>query len=263
VNRRFARLFPALALFVISTGCAPRLATLPSGPGASYPEFSTAYAQATQTCREVRTLRAVLAISGRAGRRLRAEIDAGFATPGRVRLELPAPGKPIFVFATNGDRATLLLPRDGRVLRDAPPGATLEALAGISVEPDELRTVIAGCGLGSAQPTGGRAFGPEWVAIDAGDAVHWLRQVGGTWQLAASTRGALDVRYTDYAAGRPSTVRLRTAARAGSPTTDLTIRLSQVDVNEPLEASVFDVEIPANAVPLTLDELRRSGPLGK
>jgi outer membrane lipoprotein-sorting protein len=262
VNRRIALLFPALALVIISAGCAPRLARLPVGPGASYAEFATAYAQATQACRDVQTMRAVLAISGRAGRRFRAQIDAGFATPARVRLELPAPGKPIFVFVTTGDRATLLLAREGRVLRDAPPAATLEALAGVSIAPDELRTIMAGCGLGTTQPTGGRGFGADWVAVDAGDAVHWLRQIGGTWQLAASTRGALDVRYTDYAAGRPGTVRLRTTTREG-PTTDLTIRLSQVDLNEPLDASVFEVEIPADAVPLTLDELRRSGPLGK
>ena len=208
-------------------------------------------------------MRAVLAISGRAGRRFRAQIDAGLATPGRVRLELPAPGKSIFVFVTANDRATLLLPREGRVLRDAPPAATLEALAGISIAPDELRTILAGCGAGVAPPTAGRAHGSEWIAIDAGDTVHWLHQVGGAWQLAASIRGSLDVRYSDYAAGRPSTIRLRMLPREGQPNTDLTIRLSQVDINEPLEAAVFDVEIPAGATPLTLDELRRSGPLGK
>ena len=40
---------------------------------------------------------AVLSISGSACRqRLRAKLDAGFEAPSRVRLELPAPGKPIF-----------------------------------------------------------------------------------------------------------------------------------------------------------------------
>jgi outer membrane lipoprotein-sorting protein len=263
VNRCITLLFPALALSFIAASCAPRLAKLPSGPGTSYADFATAHAQATQACREVQTMRAVLAISGRAGRRFRAQIDAGFATPARVRLELPAPGKSLFIFVTNGNRATLLLPREERVLRDAPPAATLEALAGVSLEPDELRTIMAGCGLGTAPASGGRAFGAAWVAVDAGDVVHWLHQVGGSWQLAASTRGALEVRYADYVTGRPGTVRLRTTPREGSPTTDLTIRLSQVDVNEPLEASVFEVEIPSAATPLTLDELRRSGPLGK
>jgi hypothetical protein len=41
------------------------------------------------------------------------------------------------------------------------------------------------------------------------------------------------------------------------------IRLSQVDVNQPLGDDAFRVEIPADAKPLTLEELRRSGPLGR
>jgi hypothetical protein len=207
-------------------------------------------------------MRGVLSISGRAGRRLRAKIDAGFEAPAKVRLELPAPGKPLFVFVANGDVATLLLPRDSRVLRNAPPAATLEALAGVRLDPQELRTIISGCGLGGDQPTAARAFGAGLVAVDAGEASTWLQQVNGAWHIVASTRGPIDVRYTDFAGGRPSTIRLRTAPQAG-PATDLTIRLSQVDVNETLEAAVFEVEIPPDAVPLTLEELRASGPLGK
>lgn len=260
MNRRIGRLLPALALLILSAGCAPRLAKLPSGPGTSYAEFATAYAQATELCRNVRTQRAVLRVSGP----FRADVDAGFAEPSRVRLELPAPGRPIFVFVTDGDRATLVLPREGRVLRDAPPAAILEALAGISLAPDELRRIVAGCGLGTAPPTSGRTFGPDWVAVDAGDTVHWLKTAaGGEWQLSASTRGPLEVRYGSYLVGRPALIRLRVPARDGRPATDLTLRLSQVDFNEPLDASVFEADVPPNAVPLTLEELRRSGPLGK
>jgi hypothetical protein len=56
-------------------------------------------------------------------------------------------------------------------------------------------------------------------------------------------------------------VQLRSTAQ-GNPSTDITLRLSQVDINVPLEDSVFDVEVPADAQPMTLDELRRSGTLG-
>ena len=39
--------------------------------------------------------------------------------------------------------------------------------------------------------------------------------------------------------------------------TDLTLRLSQVEINVPLEAEVFEVEVPGRcATPLTLEELR-------
>jgi hypothetical protein len=48
----------------------------------------------------------------------------------------------------------------------------------------------------------------------------------------------------------------------GRVSADLTLRLSQVEIDTPLDAKVFESEIPPRAVPLTLDELRRAGPLG-
>jgi hypothetical protein len=33
-------------------------------------------------------------------------------------------------------------------------------------------------------------------------------------------------------------------------------------MNATLDNAVFDADVPADAVPLTLDELRRAGPLG-
>jgi hypothetical protein len=40
------------------------------------------------------------------------------------------------------------------------------------------------------------------------------------------------------------------------------LRSSQVEINTPLDNAVFYADVPANAVPLTLEELRRAGPLG-
>jgi outer membrane lipoprotein-sorting protein len=48
----------------------------------------------------------------------------------------------------------------------------------------------------------------------------------------------------------------------GRATADLTLRLSDVDINTTLDPKTFDVDLPARAVPITLDELRRAGPLG-
>ena len=53
-----------------------------------------------------------------------------------------------------------------------------------------------------------------------------------------------------------------TATGPNANGTDLTLRLSQLEINMPLDAAVFEVEVPADATPLTLDELRRAGPLG-
>jgi hypothetical protein len=263
VSRGLLRMLAAACVAAAAASCAPRLMPLPTGPGADFPEFATAYAEATAACRDVRTMRAVLRISGRAaGERFRASLDAGFEAPGKVRLELPAPGKPFFVFVAAADRATLLLAREGRVLADAPPAATLEALAGVSLGPEELRTILTGCGFGAGKPTGGRAFEGGLASVDVGGSVNYLQRVEGRWRLTAAVRGPLDVRYADFAGGRPPTVRLRTTG-AGTDPTDLTIRLSQVDIDEPLGQEVFQIDIPRDAVPLTLDELRQAGPLGR
>jgi hypothetical protein len=244
--------------------CAPRLPTLPAGAGAPFPDFLAAYEQATGACHAVRTMAAVLSISGRAGsQRFRARLDGGFEAPARVRLEFPAPGRPLFTYVAVGDQATLVLPREGRVLRNAPPAATLEALAGVPIGPEDLRTIVAGCGFAASDLARGRAFDRGWLAIDAGSDTIWLQRVDAAWRLAAALRGPIEVRYADFAAGRPATIRLRTAAAGGAHITDLTIRLSQVDLNEPLERAVFEVEVAPDATPMTLAELREAGPLGR
>jgi hypothetical protein len=202
---------------------------------------------------------ATLGLSGRAGsQRLRGRVDAGFAAPSEARLEGRAPfGRPVFILVARDDAtATLVLPRDNRVLRAAAPAAIVEALAGVALTPAELRAALAGCGFGG-DPADGRAYG-DWLAIDTPGATTYLRRQDGRWRLLASTRGPLTIEYRDLAGGRPSTVRMRTASDAH---TDLTVRLSDVNVNVPLEPAVFQVDIPEGADALTLDELRRAGPL--
>lgn len=243
--------------------CAPKALVLPSGASTPFPEFTTAYEQATAACRGVQTLRASLAMSGKAGgTKLRGRIDAGFAAPARARLEglHPVFGKPVFILVADGSRGTLVLPRDDRVLRDAPPDRIVEALAGVPLGADALRTAISGCGFGAAAPADGRTFANGWAAGSFGDATTYLRRNGDAWQVAAATLGRITVTYADYASGRPSTVRIRAGANASAA--DITLRLSDVDINTTLDPRTFEVELPARAVPLTLEELRRAGPLG-
>jgi hypothetical protein len=206
---------------------------------------------------------ASMAMSGKAGAtKVRGRIDAGFEAPARARLEGIAPfGKPVFVLVADGTRGTLVLPREDRVLRDAPPDQIVEALAGVALGPDALRTAIAGCGLTAAAPTAGRSFPDGWTAVAQPEGTTYLRQAAGAWQVAAATRGPVTVIYSDYASGRPATIRLR-AETQGRASADLTLRLSDVEINIPLDPKAFNAEIPEHPVPLTLDELRRAGPLG-
>lgn len=203
-----------------------------------------------------------MAMSGKAGgNKLRGRIDAGFAAPGRARLEgIPPFGKPVFVLVADGDKGTLVLTREDRVLRDAPPDQIVEALAGVPLGPDALRTAIAGCGFG-APPTDGRAYSNGWVAAVSSEGTTFLRPREGGWEVAGAERGVVNILYSDYANGRPSTIRLL-ATLQGRTTTDLTLRLSDVDINTTLDPKTFDAELPDHPVPLTLQELRRAGPLG-
>jgi hypothetical protein len=256
-----------LCLLIVAASCASPRVTLPSGAGTPFPDFVSAYTQATAECRTVRTMSASLSLSGRAGStRLAARIDAGFAEPARLRLEgyprVNFGGKPLFVLVASGPAATLVLTRDGRVLRGAAPSAIIEALAGVALEPDELRALVSGCALGAGQPSAGRSFGKGWAAVDTGDSTAFLRQLEGQWRVVAVRRGSLTIEYSNFAGGRPSTVHLQTTSAPGVAPADLTLRISQVEINTPLDDAVFNVDVPRDAVPLTLEELRRAGPLG-
>jgi hypothetical protein len=207
-----------------------------------------------------------MALSGRAGStRLRGRVDGGFEAPSRARLEGIAPfGKPVFILVADGPRGTLVLPREDRVLADAPPERIVEALAGVALGPDALRTIVSGCGFGGAAPPAeGRRFANGWVSAETGDSGVYLRSVGTTWEMAAATQPPLTVTYSDYASGRPSTVRIR-AASSGTATADVTLHLSQIETNTILDPRTFDIrpDLPAKPIPVTLEELRRAGPLG-
>jgi len=257
---------PSILLALSLGACAPpRPPALPTGTAAPFPEFVSAYASASEGCADVKTFTAVLAMSGRAGRtKLRGHLEAGFASPASMRLEGIAPfGRPIFVLTASAETGTLVLSHDNRVLRDAPAGSIVEALAGVPLGAAAMRTIVSGCGLASGEtPTAGRSYSNGWTAIEFPSHVAYVQRVGDAWRLVAATRGTLHVFYSDYAGQRPATIRLlvEDAARV---TADITLRVTQADVNSSLDAAAFTADVPPDAEPLTLDELRRAGPLGE
>ena len=260
------QLLKILLLALLASGCAPKHFEPPTGAGTSFPDYSAALDEARASCRGVKTMRATLSLTGRSGAtKLRGRVDAGLSAPGEIRLEGRAPfGRPVFILvARDSSNATLWLPRDNRVLRGAPPAHIVEALAGVPLGPDELRYALAGCGFGGGPPSDGRAYG-DWVAVSTKDGpTHYLRRDGSRWRLLASTRQPLTIEYGDFLSYGPQTVRIsRTEPNSSTRSTDLTVKLSDVELNVALEAEVFRIDVPPEADPLTLDELRRAGPLG-
>jgi hypothetical protein len=123
--------------------------------------------------------------------------------------------------------------------------------------------MLAGCPTTDGSAVAARGYAGGWAAVDAADGTTtYLRREAGSWRIVAGTRGLLGIEYADGAGAGPSRVRLRVAGHDGSVTTDLAIALSQVEVNTPIDPRAFTLRAPEKAVPLTLDELRRSGPLG-
>ena len=196
-----------------------------------------------------------------------AEARRRFRVPGRVRLEFPAPGRPIFTYVAVGEDATLVLPREGRVLRNAPPAATLEALSRCRARargPADHRRRVRLC----------RRSGHRGRAFDARLGGSRRRQrsragcgrpmVRGRSSLpcaersrCATTISPLVSRQRSGCAHRPS------AGWEVASVTDLTIRLSQVDINEPLGADVVSRRRAGRCHADDARAVARGGPLGR
>jgi hypothetical protein len=255
-------------LGVLIASCAKPHVTLPTDPGSPLTDFKTIHMQLSATCAGVRTLTAEMGLSGRAGRqKLRGRVVAGFARPASMRLEGVAPfGPPAFILVARGEDATLLLPRDNRVLRGAKPEQILGALAGVALGPADLQAILTGCAVPAPQATDARQHANGWASIDlAGGATLYLEPRGGNasspWQIRAARRAGWQIEYPAWSGGFPQSVRLQ--SDQPQLMVDLTVGLSQIETNKNLEDAAFMVNVPRDADPISLDELRDSGPLGQ
>jgi hypothetical protein len=250
-----------IAACIALTACAPKRITLPTDAGTPFPDFAAVHAELTRTCTGVRTFTAELAMSGRAGdQRLRGRVHAGFQRPASMRLEGVAPfGPPAFILVSRGGDATLLLPRDERVVRRAGPEEILGALTGVSLSPADLQATLTGCVVPVPTPTGGRLHGNGWLSIDLdGGATVFARRDGQQWRLRAAHRGPWQIEYTLGTGQLPTAVVLH----ADDPVrVDLTASIDQVETNVDLDAAAFTVAIPSDVQPLSLEALRANGPL--
>jgi len=262
-NPRLRRLTWAVcvAATVTATACGPKRLTLPTDAGAPLPDLQDVHAGLSRACRGARTLTAELALSGHAGRtRLRGRVVAGFERPASMRLEGVAPfGPPGFILVARGGDATLLLPRDERVVTGASPEDVLGALTGVALAPADLHAVLTGCVVPDPTPRGGRVHANGWASIDLdGNAVLYLRRVNGSWQPQAATRQGWDVQYSMWQGDFPRVVVLRSMSGLD---VELSATVSQLEANVPLDAAAFSVTVPPGTGRLTLEELRDAGPL--
>jgi len=247
---------------VLATACAARGFTPPADPGAPLPLFADVLASVTSACSAVQTFTAELSLVGRVGsERVRGRVLAGFMRPDAMRLEGVAPlGAPAFVLASSAGVSTLLLPRDNAVLRDSPPEQVLEALTGVSLRPADLQAVLTGCVTANPRASNGRLHANGWASIttDTG-ATLYLQRESDTWRLRAARREQWLIDYSAWQGRFPAEVRLR--SESARVAVDLSAMISQLEANIDINSSAFSVVVPPSAASISLDELRRSGPL--
>jgi hypothetical protein len=249
------------AVCISAIACGPRRVELPTDSGSPFPDFAKAHEQVSASCRGARTLTAVLSLRGRAGsQRLSGRVIAGFERPASMRLEGLAPiGQPVFHLAAQGGSGVLLLPRDSRVLRGQPAEAILDALIGVNLAPADLQAILTGCVVPNPMASGGRLHANGWASIDLqGSARLYLRRTS-QWELRAAQRDGWQLEYTMGQSRFPESVRLTSDSQ--KVPVDLTTGITQLEANVDLDAAAFRVDVPPDAKPLTLDELRQSGPL--
>ena len=252
---------------LLASSCGSPVMKLPAGPGVPAADGRTLLAQATAACSKISTFSTEIGVSGSVnGSRVRGRLLAGLASPDSLYMEAPAPfGAPVFVLGASHGDATLLLPRDRRVLDHGRPDEVLGAITGVPLSPSDLRATLTGCVAGENATDGdASAIGNDWRMI-AGDPVRYLRRerADGPWRLVSVVRRGTDgwrADYSNFSNDLPRRIRLiATQPRRF----DLNLDLSQVDVNVELEPTTFRVTVPSGMQPISLEELRAGGPLSR
>lgn len=185
-----------------------------------------------------------------------------------MRLEAVAAGQVIFILAAPDENAVLYLPRENRVLRKERPDAILAALTGVDLAPSDLHAILTGCVVPSGRAISGTRHRNGWVSIEVSgpaesakgeSATIYAQPVDGGWQVKVARRAGWRIDYPAWAGRFPATVRLL-SDRQNVPV-EVTATISQLEMNVDLEPEAFRVNVPPDAQPLTLEELRDSGPL--
>jgi len=118
-------------LAVLAGGCA----TAPAPPSPAVAERA----------RAARSYTASLRVSLRGpSLRARARVLVAFSRPGALRLEVPGPGGARLVAVTRDGALAAVFPAERAVFKDEATAATLDALLGVALSPEEVIDLLVG-----------------------------------------------------------------------------------------------------------------------
>jgi hypothetical protein len=254
-----------VAAIGLATACATTRFAPPEGAAAPAPDGAARWSDATRACAAVTGYHAQLRLSGRLAGHGMPGITVGLALTrdGRIGLEARAGGPSLFVLGGRADDATLALTSDRRLVT-APAADIVDALVGVALGPARLLAVMTGCVSPDLQVADVRAYeagATMAVRLASGDVAYLVRGTSGMVVRAGAFDG-VQVEYRDrFASGWPRRIEIRTEA-GRVPAVSLSMRIESVEIDPTLADSVFVVARPSGWAPLSIGELRASGPLG-
>jgi hypothetical protein len=261
-----ARACVLVAASVLTASCASRAAFVPPvGPGAPAPDAAAIWRPLVEACAGVTSYRSEFALTGQVGdRRIRglasARLYTAIGADGQIGLEASVSGQLLFRLGGAADRALLLVREENRIVT-ARPDEILDALIGVPIGPERLLAVVSGCGSARADVERAAQHG-EVMEIVTSDATVYVAPRGAAWQVRAVRFGGVTVEYFTFRDGLPHELRIAAAgSRAQAVTLDL--RVQAVQTNAALDPALFRVAVPEGATSISLDELRRVGPLAE
>ena len=190
-----------------------------------------------------------------------AHVQTTVTEGGQVRLGAIVAGRPRFTLTGSREEATFFLHDDQRVVR-APAAAIVEALIGTAIGPEEWLAFVTGCVTRSHDMSDAARIG-KLLRITTADGRVYLRRDGGVWRVRGGEVLGLVVDYEWQSSTFPSVLRARSAP-GGPVETRLRLEAAQFRVNDTVPPAAFaPPRGAATAAPMTLDELRDAGLLGR
>jgi hypothetical protein len=231
----------------------------PSGPGQPAPEAAGAWAEATSACRDVKDASGTMRVSVRQGRLRSSGIDVGFivTADGRVRLE-DSTG---FTLAGTAAQAQLWLRQDNSIVKGR-ADEIVDAFIGVRLGPERLLAVVTGChttDVSSARPQSAVRHDNR-IAVPVSDGTVFLQKKDGPWRTSEGVGDDIIVEYRQFIGYWPSQWRATAAARSADPIV-IEVSVDDPDMNKGSFAPGTFQVAATGAAPMTLEQLRASGPL--